>query len=279
MPPRPAIPGYVLGRRLGGGPTCDVFAANDTFGKTVAVKVLKASHRDDADARLLLHREAEAGAAIRHRHVVAYRMACQDHDPPFVVMEYLAGESLRQRLDRQGPPPVAVAFGWIRQLAEGLAGIHSEGFVHGDVKPANGLVTGPGTVKLIDLGFARRPGDLGPWTDRGHVLGTANYLAPELIDCPPLDTPRADLFSLGVLAFELITGRLPYGGRSTAEVVRLRRHCQPADLASHHAVLPGRFVELIRELTSSHPDKRPTASETVSRLISLQIATLGRRAA
>lgn len=279
MPPRPTIPGYVLGRRLGSGPTCDVFAASDAFGKTVAVKVLKVSHRDDADALLLLRREAEAGAAIRHRNVVAYRLARQDHDPPFVVMEYLAGESLRQRLDRQGPPPVAVAFGWIRQLAEGLAAIHADGFVHGDVKPANGLVTGPGTIKLIDLGFARRPGDLRPWTDRGHVLGTANYLAPELIDSPPLDTPKADLFSLGVLAYELITGRLPYGGRSTAEVVRLRRFCQPADLASHQAMLPGRFVELVRELTSSHPDDRPTATETVNRLIPLQIAILSRRAA
>jgi serine/threonine-protein kinase len=273
---RHAIPGFTLGRRLGGGPTCDVWTATDARGRTVAVKQLKTNADDDAV--FLLHREAVAGQAIRHANVVEYRSSYLDHEPPFLVLEFLFGESARQRLDRRGVPSPGVALGWLRQTAEALAAVHDAGFVHGDIKPANLLITGPGTVKLIDLGFARRPGDVQPWADRGHILGTANYLAPELTVLPPVDSPAADLFSFGVLAFELLTGRLPYGGRSTSDVVKLRRQCQPADLRIA-GTWPTALVVMIADLTDPIPANRPRAAEVVNELAKVQIAMLGRKAA
>ena len=191
-------------------------------------------------------------------------------------MEYLAGESARQRLRNGGPLPVSVVLGMARQIAEGLASLHRAGFIHGDVKPTNVILPRPGRATLIDLGFSRRPGELSPWADRGHVIGTANYLAPELAKLPPDDTPAADLFSLGVMLYELLTGTLPYPGQSTTEVIRLRRDCRPALLPSgDRSQIMSR---VIARLTDPKGNQRPTARQLVGEFAAMQIAEFGRKA-
>lgn len=270
------LPGYIVGRRLGGGPTCDVVLATDGRGTTVAAKVLKAESEADPFAVTLFRREAEAGRAVSHPHLVRVLDAHVDSSPYVLTMTHVGGRPAKSRLLAEGPQPVTIALGVARQLAEALAELHGHGFIHGDVKTANVLLPSPGRAVLIDLGFAHKPGELKPWSERGHVVGTANYIAPELTVLPPTDTVAADLFSLGVSLYELLTGTLPYPGRSTAEVVKHRRTCDAA-------VLPKSFPRDVRsvvtKLTDPDPTKRPSAKSLVGELAALQIATLGRKAA
>lgn len=270
------IPNYVVGRHLGGGPTCDVYRATDHRGRTVAVKVLKSKCENDPLAVMLIRREARAGLAISHQHLVQFHDSHVARPPYFVVMENLIGETTKERFLKHNAFPVSLVLGIARQVAEGLSVLHRAGFIHGDVKPANVFLTSPGKAKLIDLGFTHKPGELKPWAEKGHVIGTANYLAPEIAVLPPEDDYASDLFSLGVMIFELLTGRLPYPGRSTGEVVRKRRTCEPAQLPA--GIWPKGLSELILRLTNPKPNLRPSAKQIISELAAYQIAALGRKA-
>src|SRR5919197_2587807 len=181
MQPTPRIPGYHLLQRLGGVPMTAVYAARDgATDAACAVKVGRPDWEDQATAVKLLQREARAGLGVRHPHLVRVRDAHVTHPPYFMVMDLLPGESLRRRLRREYRLPVTDAVWVARQTAEALAALHRAGFLHGDVKPDNVRLTGDGTAVLIDLGFAHRPGENAAFLRAGYVLGTANYLAPEL---------------------------------------------------------------------------------------------------
>src|SRR5919204_1816606 len=211
MQPTPRIPGYHLLQRLGGGPMTAVYAARDgATDAPCAVKVVRQDWEDQATAAKLLQREARAGLGVRHPHLVRVRDAHVTHPPYFLVMDLLPGESLRRRLRREYRLPVTDAVWVARQTAEALTALHRAGFLHGDVKPDNVRLTGAGTAALIDLGFAHRPGENAAFLRDGYVLGTANYLAPEQCAPDPAEGPASDLFSLGVMLFEMLTGRLPY---------------------------------------------------------------------
>src|SRR5262249_7588348 len=131
--------------------------------------------------------------------------------PYFLVMDLLPGESMRRRLRRDYRLEPATALWITRQVAQALAALHHAGFVHGDVKPDNVRILTEGNAMLLDLGFAHRPGENAPLLEQGFVLGTVNYLAPELTGPRPTDNQASDLFSLGVTLFEMLTGQLPFG--------------------------------------------------------------------
>src|SRR5262249_19783581 len=157
-----------------------------------------------------------------HPHLVEILYAHVTRPPYFLVLELLPGESVRQRLQREYRIDVATALWIARQTAEALACLHRAGFVHSDVKPDNIHLVDNGTAKLLDLGFAHRPGENARLLEQGYVLGTANYLAPELCGFDPNADQSADVFSLGVALFEMLTGKLPYP-RGSCEMT-LRRH-------------------------------------------------------
>lgn len=269
------LPGYVCGRRLGGGPTCHVYLATNEFGQSVAVKLLNAAAEQNPSAVELLRREAIAGMAVAHSNVVRIVDAHVARSPYFLVMDCVPGTTAKDQLYRHGPFPVSTTLGIIRQVADGLTVLHRAGFIHGDVKPSNIMLPRPGQATLIDLGFAHRPGELKPWTDRGNVIGTANYLAPELARLPIADAEAADLYSLGVTCFEMLTGFLPYPGRSTAEVVRQRAHCLPAQLPNS---FPPSLRRLIATLTEPRASERPNPRQLVHELAGMQIAEMKRAA-
>jgi serine/threonine protein kinase len=280
MRPIPSIPGYELLEPLGGGPMTAVYAARDaTTDAPCAVKVVRQDWDDQATAVKLLQREARAGLHIRHPRLVRVIHAHVTRPPYFLVMDLLAGESLRQRLRRDYRLAPAEAVWIARQAAEGLAAMHRAGFLHGDVKPENVRLTTGGSAVLIDLGFAHRPGENAAFLHEGYVLGTADYLAPELCDPEPSEGLSSDLFSLGVMLFEMLTGTLPYPPGSLGQTLRRHRCDPPADVRRLAAPMPGALASLVERLLAHRPEDRPRASAAVQHLIRVEIAGLRRRSA
>jgi eukaryotic-like serine/threonine-protein kinase len=280
MQPTPHIPGYELLEYLGGGPMTAVYAARWGAADTpCAVKLLRHDWDDPPTAITLLQREARAGLGVRHTHLVRVIDAHVTYPPYFLVMDLLPGESLRRRLRRDYRLPMPDAVWMTRQTAEGLAALHRAGYIHGDVKPDNLRIVDPGNVTLIDLGFAHRPGENAGFLRAGYVLGTANYLAPELCDPEPTEDHRCDLFSLGVTLFELLTGRLPYPPGSVSQTFRRHRCDPPADVRRHAPGLPLELAALVERLLAHKPQDRPRATAVVQQLIKLEIAMFRRRSA
>ena len=276
----PSIPGYELLEPLGGGPMTAVYAArNSATDAPCAVKVVRPTWDDQATAVKLLHREARAGLTVRHPHLVRVTHAHVTRAPYFLVMDLLPGESLRQRLRRDYRLEPAEAVWIVRQTAEALAALHRAGFLHGDLKPENLRLTSGGAAVLIDLGFAHRPGENAAFLREGYVLGTADYLAPELCDPEPSEDLSSDLFSLGVLLFEMLTGRLPYPRGSLRQTLRRHRCDPPADVRRLAAPLPNALAMLVDRLLANRPQDRPRAAAAVHQLIKLEITGLGRRSA
>jgi serine/threonine protein kinase len=274
----PKIPGYELLKPLGGGPLTCVYQARDCAADGLcAVKVLRPEWEEQPAGIKLLQREARTGLAVQHPHLVRLREAHVTRAPYFLVMELLAGESLRGRLKREYRVEPAMALWITRQTAEALAALHRAGFVHGDVKPDNIRIIDDGTAKLLDLGFSHRPGENATLLRQGYLLGTANYLAPELCAYDPAADERADIFSLGVTLFEMLTGRLPYPPGSTKQTLRRHRCDPPADLRQHQEAVPAALLTLVNRLMSRHAPDRPRASAIVQQLIALEIAILQRR--
>jgi eukaryotic-like serine/threonine-protein kinase len=280
MQPLPRIPGYELHQRLGGGPMTTVYAARDGADDSpCAVKVLRDDWDDPPTAIKLLQREARAGLSVHHPNLVRIRHTHVTSEPYFLVMDLLPGESLRRRLRRDYRVELADALWIARQSAEALAALHAAGFLHGDVKPDNLRLVDYGTAMLIDLGFAHRPGENAAFLRAGYVLGTVNYLAPELCDATPMEDYASDWFSLGVTLFEMLTGRLPYPAGSLRQTFTRHRCDPPADVRRHVSGVPPALATLLERLLAHRPEERPRTAAVVEQLIRLEIKALRRRSA
>ena len=241
-----------------------------------AVKLLRSLREHDCRAVALLRREAMVGRRIANPHVVAVLSASLREAPYFLVMPWLAGETLRTRLARSGVPPVHWSLWVVRQIASGLAALDAQGWLHGDVKPDNVLVAPEGHVTLLDLGFARRPGEVEPAAD-DCVLGTAEYMAPELLFSAMRSDIRSDLYSLGAVLYELLAGRPPFAGETRAELVRQHKQAVPPRLDRVAPHVPGEVAALVHQMLAKDPLRRPqTPDELGDRLAKLEIFALRR---
>jgi eukaryotic-like serine/threonine-protein kinase len=201
---------------IGRGGMGEIFRATDTtLGRAVAIKVLDQRFAQDEAVRQRFTREALAVARLSgNPHTVTIYDVGERAARPFIVMEYLAGGSLQDRLDREGAQQPGQALEWLGQAAAALDAAHRSGIVHRDIKPANLLLDQRGSVHVADFGIASAAG-LDSLTQTGTVLGTASYLSPEQAQ-GGRTTPASDLYSLAVVAFELLTGRRPFEGGSAA---------------------------------------------------------------
>jgi serine/threonine protein kinase len=277
----PHIPGYELLQPLGGGPLTVVYSARKCgTDEPCAVKLIRDSWRDHATAVRFLRREARAHRAVRHPGLVRL-LDAHVTEPPFcLVFELLGGESLRERLQRDYALDLRTTFWAARQTAEAVAALHQARFVHADIKPDNVRLLDAGTAVLMDLGFAHRPGDKFARADAGYVLGTANYLAPELCAEDPRDDFAADWFSFGVMLFEMLTGSLPYEPGTLSETLERHLRDEPAARVERVAwAWPPRLTALLEGLLARAPAARPRAALVVHELIALEIAALGYRRA
>jgi hypothetical protein len=251
---------------LGRGGFGIVFRAfDDVLQRVVAVKVLAPQMAATSPARKRFLREARASAQIRHEHVVqVYEVG--DQPLPFLVMEYIPGETLQQRLDRTGPLDVPETVRIARQVADGLAAAHAQGLVHRDVKPGNVLIeSGPqGRVKLTDFGLARAVDDASV-SQSGVVVGTPMYMSPEQARGASLDH-RTDLFSLGSVLYVMVTGHPPFRANSTPAV--LKRVCEdtPRPIREIIPEVPEWLCRIIEKLHAKNPADRFQSAREVADL-------------
>jgi serine/threonine-protein kinase len=256
---------YELGERLGLGGMSTVVVAFDTrLERYVAIKLLAEHLADDAQFVARFRREAMAAARLVHPNIVqVYDFGLDEASGRhYIVMERIVGPSGAQVLRDRGHLPVDEAVDWIAQACRGLEYAHRNGLVHRDVKPGNLLLSeGDGTIKLADFGIAKIASDESSITQVGSVLGTAAYLAPEQAAGEEAG-PAADLYGLGVVAYQLLSGRLPYEAASLTELALKQQREVPPPL--HHldpAIPPALSVAVERALALSPRKRYATADE------------------
>jgi serine/threonine protein kinase len=265
---------YEIVEIIGRGGFGVVFKAFDpSLNRFVALKVLAPHLASNAAARKRFAREAKAAAAVRDEHVVAIHSVDEANGLPYLVMEYISGISLQQRLDRNGPLALEEILRIGRQTASGLAAAHSQGLIHRDIKPANILLeNNVERVKITDFGLARAADDAGQ-TQSGMLAGTPQYMAPEQARGESLDH-RADLFSLGSVLYALCTGRPPFRASSTLGVLRRISEETPLPIRQINPAIPDWLAEVIFILQAKEPAERFSSAAEVADLLGRYLAHL-----
>jgi WD40 repeat protein len=295
---RPVVPGYQLLEELGRGGMGVVYKALQlSLQRIVAIKVLHCNLAASPAALERIRHEAQVTARLSHPHIVTVYDAREVGDRFFFALEYVPGIDLQRLVERSGPLPVAVACEYIRQAALGLQHAHEHGLVHRDIKPSNLMVCGgtfptcqekgtletcrhaPGAqrtthqVKLLDLGLARQvvpltagktPGGL---THIGAFMGTPDFISPEQADDPRNADRRSDLYSLGCTLYYLLTGSVPFKGRTTLEKLLKHRIEEPDPLSKYCPQAPRAVVTIVHKLMAKAPEDRfQTAAELAQAL-------------
>jgi serine/threonine protein kinase len=250
-----------------GGTSAQVYRARDrNLGRTVAFKILSETGLADRETKARFLAEARLTGSLAHENVIAFYDYGEENGRPFLVMEYLAGESLRSQIREGRSGDLRAKLLLARQIAGALAYVHSKGIIHRDVKPDNIWVDVTGQVKLVDFGIAKS--DALSLTGAGFTVGTPYYMAPEQIrGLKP--THLVDVYSFGVLLFELATGVRPFEGPAVDQIFDSIQH-QPLDLGLLQRVgVPTNLSDLIQELADKDPSKRPPNFAAVIRRIDL----------
>ena len=242
----------------------DVYRARDTrLNRDVALKVLPASMAADPDRLRRFTVEAQAVGALNHPNVLTIFEVGTDAGHPFLAAELLEGETIREKL-QSGRLPLTKAIDYARQTAAGLAAAHARQVVHRDIKPENLFVTSDGRLKILDFGLAKRtaagaPDDsdtrLDTSTSAGLVLGTVGYMSPEQVRGQQVDH-RSDLFSLGIVLYEMATGTRPFAGGSAVETMNAILTDDVPEPAEAERALPAGLAQVIRHCLEKQPDER-----------------------
>ncbi|WP_326816198.1 PQQ-binding-like beta-propeller repeat protein [Streptomyces sp. NBC_01762] len=250
---------YQLDRLLGRGGMGEVWEAHDTvIQRHVAVKLLQPSEGDDGTDLFL--REARTAGGLNHAGVVTIYDIGQDPDGTlYLVMELLQGRDLSAVLRHEGPPVLADAVNWGIQTADALAVAHAARIVHRDLKPANLMLTLSGNIKILDFGIARYASTV---TQASRIIGTPRYMPPERLLGKAGDG-RGDLYSLGCLLHELLTGSTPFGDLDTVALMYAHLHRSPEPPSARSLNVPEALDQLVLDLLAKDPDDRPATADQV----------------
>jgi serine/threonine-protein kinase len=251
---------YELGDEIGHGGMADVYLAHDRLlDRRVAVKVLLPQFASDATNVERFRREAQAAAGLNHPHIVSVYDWGEEDDTSFIVMEYVPGDTLREILESYGPLEPIDAARIAAEIADALSFAHSHGVVHRDVKPGNVLVTPQGQVKVTDFGIARADTSE-PLTKTGSVLGTATYFSPEQAQGLPLDG-RSDVYALGVVLYEMLTGVAPFTASSPVSVAYKHVREAPVPPSSLVPDLPDAMDRIVLTAMAKDVDERYASAQ------------------
>ncbi|MEV4416020.1 protein kinase [Catellatospora sp. NPDC049609] len=261
---------YRMDERIGAGGMGEVWRATDVvLGRPVAVKTVLAALADDDDFTRRFLAEARAMAGVRHPGVVAIHDFQHGPDGAYLVMEYVDGDPLSKVLARYGRLSPLATLHLVGQVANALHAVHGRGIVHRDVKPGNLLVRPDGTLLLTDFGIARRDGATA-LTATGAVIGTLSYLAPEQVLGHPA-TARSDVYALGVVAYECLTGRRPFTAENPFAAAMMRINQPPPPLGPD---VPPPVVALVERALASDPDARWASAAALGAAIARVAAAL-----
>jgi serine/threonine-protein kinase len=261
-----------LGR---GGMGVVLKAFDESLHRVVAIKVLSPHLASNATARKRFTREAQAAAAVTHEHVVTIHAVEDAHEPPYIVMQFVSGVSLQERLDRDGPLELKEILRIGIQAARGLAAAHAQGVIHRDIKPANILLeNGVERVKITDFGLARTLDDAS-LTQSGVVAGTPQYMSPEQADGLAVDH-RTDLFSLGSVLYALCTGRPPFRASTLMGVLKRVSEDEPRPVREINPDIPDWLEGIIERLHAKNPADRFQLATEVAELLEQHLAYLQR---
>jgi serine/threonine protein kinase len=247
---------FELHERIGSGGMASVYlGVQKSLDRKVVLKILHPHLAEDEKLVQRFEREARAAAMLRHENIVQMIDCGRHEDVFYIAMEFVAGKDLKQLMEESGQPPLEVALQLLRDVCSGLEHAHAHHIIHRDIKPANIMLTLDGTVKIMDFGLARRSEDSTAVTVVGAVLGTPAYMSPEQATGEPVDE-RSDIFSAGVVGYELLGGKRPFQGDSYSSVLRSILTVEPLALGSFNPLVPDEVVAIIHRMLQKDVSKR-----------------------
>ena len=270
-------------RELGGGGMSRVFVATESrLGRSIVVKVLPSETGSSVSVERF-KREIQVAARLQHPHIVPLLTAGESDGLPFYTMPFVKGDSLRARIAKGGELPVNEAMHVLRDIASALAYAHKEGIVHRDIKPENVIVSGGvavvtdfGVAKALDSALTDGGSVTGGLTSLGVALGTPAYMAPEQATADPRVDHRADIYSFGCVAYELLTGSSPFAGRPSQQMLAAHVTEKPESLIMRRATVPPLLATMVMKCLEKHAGDRPqTADDLISALDSIATPSAG----
>src|SRR3954471_20482050 len=252
-------------KRLGVGGMAEVWCAEDeVLGRRVALKLLGGRFTEDPEFRERFRREAQAAASLTHPNIVGIFDRAEWEGTPYIAMELVDGRTLKELVTERGPLPPNVAVNFAEQVLTALAYAHRRGLVHRDLKPQNVIVDAEGTAKVADFGIARAANS--DMTQTGAMVGTVQYFSPEQAQGLPVDS-RSDLYSVGVVLYELLTGQLPFEGEAPISIALKHVNERPAPVGQMRPGIPPALDAVVLRALEKDPALRfQTAEEFIAAL-------------
>jgi eukaryotic-like serine/threonine-protein kinase len=250
---------YRIVRRLGSGGMANVYLAEDQeLGRRVAIKILNDRHAGDEQFVERFRREAKNAAGLSHPNIVSIYDRGEAEGTYYIAMEYLDGRSLKELIVKRGPAPIGIAVDYARQILAALRFAHRNGVVHRDIKPHNVLVDAEGRVKVTDFGIARAGAS--QMTETGSIIGTAQYLSPEQARGAQVDQ-TSDLYSLGIVLYELLTGTVPFTGDTPVEIAMKHLSAVPEPPSAKRPEVPPALDQVVLRALAKDPAQRYQSAE------------------
>lgn len=269
--PQGHIGRFQIRRALGAGGMGEVFEAYDTqLQRTVAIKVLAPKYVEDEAIRERFLREARMASKLNHPNIAIVYEIGEAAGTPYIVMEYVEGEPLSKLLS-SGPLDLRSVIEIGRQAADALSEAHERGIIHRDIKPSNIMITPRGRAKILDFGLAKPlplaedGGDRKQLTESGILIGTISYMSPEQASGQGELTASSDIFSLGVVLYEAITGRLPFDGETYLQIIEAITRRDPAPIKNYRPEAPAELIRVIERMLKKQPSERYESAAEVSR--------------
>ena len=259
---------YELLEKIGSGGMAEVFRANDKLlSRTVAVKILHAAYKNDVEFIEKFHREAKAAACMSHPNIVNIYDVGEDSGEHYIVMEYVPGSTLKKKIQLEAPLDIPTAVQIAKDIANGLAHAHANNIVHCDIKPHNILMANDNRAKIADFGIARAVTE-STMTYSGSVVGSVHYFSPEQARGAGI-TPKSDVYSLGVVLYEMLTARLPFNADNPVSIAMKHVEEEAVPPAVYRSQIPPILESIVMRAMSKNPDMRPTSYELVQELSSV----------